>query len=306
MPLPTLPRPLKGIVPPLVTPLLSSGELDAAGLEKLVEHVLAGGVHGLFILGTTGEGPSLEYRLRREVIDRVSSQVDSRVPVLVAVTDTSYAESMRLAEHAATSGADAVVMAPPYYFHASQSDLLRLVERFCDDTPLPLYLYNMPGLTKLQYEPSTVAIVAELPMVYGLKDSSGDLEYLRQVLEATRHKPEFAVLAGPEELLVESMELGAHGGVNGGANLYPELFVALYDACVAKDFESIAELRRQVLALGATLYFGGEPESSYLRGLKCALSVAGLCSEYPAWPFVAAEREQREAIEEALRVYTSR
>src|ERR1039457_7001473 len=115
--------PLTGIVPPMITPLRDRDELDAAGLEKLLEHMLSGGVSGLFILGTTGKGPSLSYRLRRELIERVCKQVNRRVPVLVGITDTAFAESVQLARFAADSGADAVVVAPPYYMPEGQPEL---------------------------------------------------------------------------------------------------------------------------------------------------------------------------------------
>src|SRR5262245_34459383 len=105
-----LPKPFRGIIPPLATPLLDRDRLDPARLERLIEHVLAGGVHGVFILGTTGEGPSLSYRLRMEVIDQTCAMVAGRVPVLVGITDTSFVESVQLAEHAAEAGAQAVVL----------------------------------------------------------------------------------------------------------------------------------------------------------------------------------------------------
>jgi hypothetical protein len=110
----TLPRPLRGIVPPMITPLRDRDELDVPGLERLIEHILAGGVHGLFILGTSGEAPSLSYRLRRELVDRVCRQVAGRVPVLVGITDTSFVEALHLARHAAAAGAQAVVTSTPY------------------------------------------------------------------------------------------------------------------------------------------------------------------------------------------------
>src|ERR1700740_1981819 len=106
----------RGIIPPLITPLVQRDELDVAGLEKLIEHVLSGGVHGLFILGTTGEAPSLSYRLRRELIDAVCRFVRGRVPVLVGITDTAFVESVSLACHAADAGAEALVVSTPYYF----------------------------------------------------------------------------------------------------------------------------------------------------------------------------------------------
>src|SRR4051812_43501002 len=107
---------LEGIVPPLITPLLSHDQLNEPGLERLIEHVLAGGVHGLFILGTSGEAPSLSYRLRRELIARTCQLVAGRVPVLVGITDTSIVEALGVARSAAEAGAQAVVASTPYYF----------------------------------------------------------------------------------------------------------------------------------------------------------------------------------------------
>src|SRR5438067_11401603 len=112
---------LQGIIPPLITPLKGWDELDLAGLERLVEHVIAGGVQGVFILGTTGEGPGLSYRLRRELIERVCRQARERVPILVGITDTSYVEALGLACHAAYCGAQAVVASAPYYMPPGQA-----------------------------------------------------------------------------------------------------------------------------------------------------------------------------------------
>ncbi|MFA7054684.1 MAG: dihydrodipicolinate synthase family protein, partial [Kiritimatiellia bacterium] len=111
-----LTKPLKGVVPPMVTPLLDNHTLDVMGLERLVEHILSGHVHGLFLLGTTGEAPDLSYELRHELVQRVCGQVGGRVPVMVGITDTVFSESVRLAESAARAGAEGVVAAPPYYF----------------------------------------------------------------------------------------------------------------------------------------------------------------------------------------------
>src|SRR5690348_11181528 len=115
--------PLRGIVPPMVTPLNDRDELDRAGVDRLIEHQIAAGVAGLFILGTTGEGPSLSYRLRYELVERTCEVVAGRVPVLVGITDTSVVEALELAEFAKGAGADAVVAAPPYYFALGQEDV---------------------------------------------------------------------------------------------------------------------------------------------------------------------------------------
>src|SRR5574344_1361170 len=132
----------RGIIPPMITPLLYKNQLDVEGLERLVEHMLGGGIHGLFILGTTGEAPSLSYALRYELVERVCRQVAGRIPVLVGVTDTSLTESLRLAEKAQKEGAAAVVSAPPYYYAPSQQELIEYYEDLADHMPLPVFLYN--------------------------------------------------------------------------------------------------------------------------------------------------------------------
>jgi len=147
-----LAAPLRGIVPPMITPLSARDELDVAGLERLIEHILSGGVSGLFVLGTTGEGPSLGYRLRRDLVQRTCRQVNGRVPVLVGITDTAFIESVNLARWAADVGADAVVLAPPYYLPEGQPELQEYLDHIVAELPLPMFLYNMPSLTKVSFE----------------------------------------------------------------------------------------------------------------------------------------------------------
>ncbi len=297
----TLPCPLRGIIPPMVTPLVARDELDHAGLERLVEHVLAGGVHGLFLLGTTGEGPSLGYRLRCELIERVCRQVEGRVPVLVGVTDTAFTESVTLAEHAADEGAAAVVLSAPYYFPAGQPELAEYVESIVPELPLPVFLYNMPSHTKLTFEPDTLRRAIALPGVVGMKDSSGDMDYFRRVAALLKGRPDFSLLMGPEAMLADAMRLGAHGGVCGGANLVPGLFVELHEALCQNDARRIEPLQAKVVQLGAALYTIGQYGSSIIKGLKCALSCLGICNDLPAEPFRPFGQEKREQVRRVLR-----
>lgn len=296
-----LARPLQGIIPPMVTPLEGPESLDRPGLERLIEHLIQGGVHGVFILGTTGEGPALSYRLRRELIDRTCGQIAGRIPVLVSITDTSYTESWALAAYAQAAGADAVVTAPPFYFAVSQSDLFRLVQRLSGEIELPLYLYNMPSLTKCCFLPETVMRAAELPNVWGLKDSSGDFDYLRSIAAPLRDFPEFTLLVGPEEILLDSLKIGVHGGVCGGANLFPRLFVSLYEAAIRGDLTTAVDLHRRVRHIGELLYGIGEAQSSYLRGLKLGLELTGICRSTLAMPYVSADPGQHEMLREILK-----
>ena len=292
---------LKGIIPPMITPLLDRNTLDCAGLERLIEHILGGGVHGLFILGTTGEAPSLSYKLRYELIDRACKQVAGRVPVLVGITDTIFVESINVAQHAEQAGADAVILAPPYYFPEGQAEFLEYLSHLLKEINLPLYLYNMPSLTKFIFEPETIVAAADLDGVYGLKDSSGDMMYFHKVQRTLKDRDNFSLFVGPEELLAESLFVGADGGVNGGANFYPELYVNLYNAAQAKDWEKVKTLHYKIIEIRSTIYSVGHYQSSLLKGLKCALSLMGICNDCLAEPFHSFKnKEEREKIRNYL------
>lgn len=280
----------------MVTPLLDRDSLDVAGLEKLIEHVLAGGVDGLFILGTTGEAPSLSQNLRRELIERVCTQVKARVPVLVGITDTCFVESVNIASKAKDAGAQAVVLAPPYYFPAGQGELLEYLEHLMPELPLPLVLYNMPSYTKLVFEPDTVKAAAAITGIVGIKESSGDMVYFNKLLSLLKKRPDFSLLMGHEELLAEAVLAGAHGGVCGGANLVPKLYVNLYNAAYSKDTPTVESLQKKVMQISKAIYGVGKYESSYLKGLKCALSCMGICSDFMAEPFHRFRRAERKVI----------
>ena len=297
--------PLRGLITPLATPLALSHRpeptLDVAGLERLIDHVVNGGVHGLFMLGSTGEFPSLGREMRQEIIRRACAHVNRRVPVLAAITDTSISETLRLAETAAEAGADAVVLAAPYYFEHSQDDLLRYLEQLTKRLVLPLFLYNIPHLTKTSFEPETVSRAADLPGVIGLKDSTGDLKYLDKTVALLRDRPLFSILIGPEEMLLESMKRGAIGGVCGGSNLNPKLFVQLYNAIVGGDMKQAEALQETVQRMDRALYRTGFPGSSYLRGIKAALALAGLCRPEPAPPYAPFSAAEYALLEEGYR-----
>jgi len=291
-----LEHPLRGIIPPMATPLIDRDTLDVEGLERLIEHILAGGVHGLFILGTTGEAPSLSHRLRHELIDRTCRQVAGRVPVLVGITDTAFVESVNIARRAADAGAGALVVAPPYYFPAGQPELLEYLEHLVPELPLPVFLYNIPSHTKLVFETETVRAAADIPGVVGLKDSSGDMSGFRRHLARLKDRPDFSLLVGPEALLAEAVLLGGHGGVPGGANIWPRLYVDFYNAAADGDREALAPLEERVKRIGATIYRVGRHGSSYLKGVKCALSCMGICDDFMAEPFHRFRQPERDAI----------
>lgn len=292
-------EPLCGIVPPMITPLLGRDQLDVAGLERVLERVIGGGVHGVFILGTTGEAPSLSYRLRREVIDRTCQFVRGRVPVIVGVTDTSVVEAINLARHAAAAGAQAVVTAAPYYFPEGQPELIEWAQKLVPDLPLPVYFYNMPQMTKVTFEPETIRQLTQLKGIAGLKDSSGDVNYYKQLVEVAKARPDWRVFVGPELLLFETMRLGGHGGVNGGAQIDPGLLVGLYDATLRGDSATVERLQARLVQLGE-VYRVGQHASTVIKGVKCALNLMGICSGELAEPLRAFNEPERRIVAERL------
>jgi 4-hydroxy-tetrahydrodipicolinate synthase len=291
---------LCGIVPPLVTPLLDNDSLDIEGLNRLIEHVIAGGVHGIFILGTTGEGPSLSFKLQTEMIQESSRILNKRLPLLVGISHTSIVESIKLAQIASEAGADAMVSAPPYYFTTSQTELAGFYETLIPQLELPLYLYNMPAMTKLSFEPSTVKRIAKHDKVIGFKDSSANGTYFQSIMYEMRDREDFSFFVGPEEMMAEAVLLGADGGVNGGANIFPKLYVDLYNAASAGNIGEVRKLQAKVMQISSLIYNVGQHSSSFLMGVKCALSVLGICKNILAQPFGNFESEQEENIAKAI------
>jgi 4-hydroxy-tetrahydrodipicolinate synthase len=292
-----------GIIPPIITPLLNNETLDIKGLENLVEHLISGGVHGLFVLGTTGEATSLSYELRKELIKRTSEFVNKRIPVVVGITDTSLEGSLEVANYSAEQGLDGVVIAPPYYLPISQEEMREYLEVMVPQLPLPFLMYDMPGCTKVHMSVSTIRRAKELGAV-GVKDSSGDINYLYSLIQEFKDSPDFAVIAGTELFLPETILYGGHGAVAGGANLFPKLFVDLYNASLAKDFEKVKVLRDRVIMINDLIYNVGKNNSRHIKGIKCALSVMNICSEYVAAPIRKHGKEERTKIEKGIQELT--
>lgn len=291
---------VRGIVPPVVTPLRDAATLDDAGLERLVEHLVVGGVHGLFVLGTTGEAPGLDAALKQRMVARTCALARGRIPVFVGISDPSFVETLRLAERAAASGAAALVLAPPYYFPAGQPELLEYLEHLVPRLPLPLLLYNMPAMTKLVFEPDTVRKAFEIPGIIGMKDSSGSMAYLHKVRSVLPPDCAASLLVGPEELLGEAVLFGYDGGVCGGANVFPKLYVALYEAAARGDLATTLNLHAQVVRVGQLLYGVGKHGSSLIKGIKCALSCLGVCDDFMAEPFHRFRAPERAVIAAAV------
>ena len=289
----------------MVTPLLENKELDLVGLKNLLEHLINGGVHGIFILGTTGEGPSLSYAVRKQLISETCRIVNNKVPVLVGITDTSFDGTLEIANHAKKVGADALVVAPPYYFPIAQEEMGDYLQSLVPMLPLPFMLYNMPSCTKLHLSIDVVRRAKELGAI-GIKDSSGDLSYLYMLIEEFKSDPAFSIIAGTELYLPETIMYGGHGSVAGGANFFPRLFVDLYEAAMAQNLEKVKLLRDKVIKVHQTIYEVGEYPSRHIKGTKAALMAMGICQDHNAEPLDRFTEEQRNRIKKYIAQFNYR
>ncbi len=288
---------LKGIVPPLATPLQDQQTLDKPAISKLLRHVIDGGVHGLFVLGTTGEAPSLSYRLRHDMLEQCIQEVSGELPVLVGVSDSSLEEAVQFSKKAQEAGADALVVAPPYYYPCTQQALYDYVCQLVETVDIPLFIYNIPSHSPHAFSQETVIRLLEHPQVAGYKDSTCSMMYFHQLRHKLGESFSKTYLLGPEELLAESVMLGGNGGVNGGANAFPRLYVSLYEAALSGDVQRVKALHTQVIRISQLLYQGGK---TVIQGIKFALSEMGICHEFVALPLANLEENEKEAMRHFL------
>lgn len=275
----------EGVITPMVTPLINRENIDFKGLEKLLDHLINGGVSGVFLMGTTGEGTSISPRMRKELIKYSVEYVKGRVPVFVSIADCCIEESLNMACYAKECGASYLVSALPFYLGLTQTEIIDYYTTIADNVPLPLFLYNIPAQTKLMISVEAVKTLAKHPNIIGMKDSSGNGTYFNTLLaEVKAEYPDFTILVGPDEMLASTMALGGNGGVNSGSNLFPELYVNLFKACKAKDTERILKLQKLVMKVSTEVYSVDKSSVSFLKGLKAALFTERLITDYICEP----------------------
>lgn len=264
---------LTGVIPPMITPLTREGEVDQIATERLVAHLIEGGVDGIFVLGSSGEGPWLTAHQCKQVIESTVGSVSGRVPILAGVIEPSTGRTLEAVEVAEAAGVDAIVVTSPYYFEADGQVQYQHFKAVAAATSLPIVLYNIPSKTHNPMAPDTVQMLLELGSVVGIKDSSEDWEHFEKLLDLRKVKPGFQVLQGSEGFMAQAMLAGADGVVPGLSNLAPELYGQLVTASQAGDEATALSLQEQINALRQLLTHG-----FWLACLKYAASLLGFGS----------------------------
>ncbi|MFB6174125.1 MAG: dihydrodipicolinate synthase family protein [Halobacteriales archaeon] len=280
---------LQGVIPPVVTPLTGRpGEVDREALREFARWLVASGADGLFPCGTSGEFASLSRAERRAVIDTVAAAVD--VPVLAGCGATSVGDALGLMEDAAEAGADAAVVVTPYYFSGTQAGLREFYEALLAEAPLPVVLYNIPGLAGARLEAATVGALAEREGAIALKDSTGDLAHLQRVLEAT--PAGFDVLQGATADALSALDLGVDGLVPGEGNALPGAFAEIVAAHGAGERDRAAAVfRERVMPVTGTI-----TDMPTLPAIKHLVGLAGHDAGPPRPPLGELSEADRERL----------
>ena len=260
---------IHGIIPPVATPMQANEDLDLPRLKSFLDELIAAGVHGVFVLGTNSEFYALDEREKQEVIATAVAHVNRRVPVFAGTGAETTREAVRLTSMAEREGADGVSVITPYFISPSQQEIYDHYRRIAENTALPVVLYNNPSTCGgVKIDVDTVARLAEVPNILGVKDSSGDLQNTNEFIRVVPER--FAVMMGRDTLIFPALMFGARGAVPATANIAPKLLVEIYERFRQGDLEGskAAQLRLNPIRLGLAL--GTAP-----GGVKAALGLLG-------------------------------
>jgi 4-hydroxy-tetrahydrodipicolinate synthase len=280
---------IRGIIPPVATPMQANEDLDLPRLRWFLDRLIAAGVQGLFVLGTNSEFYALDEREKQEVIATAVAHVRKRVPVYAGTGAETTREAVRLTRMAEREGADGVSVITPYFVSPSQQEILDHYRRIADCTSLPVVLYNNPATCGgVKIDGDTVARLAQVPNILGIKDSSGDLQNTNEYIRVVPDR--FSVLQGRDTLIFPALLCGARGAVPATANVAPQLVVDIYEAVQRGDHAAARAAQLKLNPVRHSLSLGTAP-----GGVKAALALLGLSigpSRAPVGP-LSADKQQK-------------
>jgi 4-hydroxy-tetrahydrodipicolinate synthase len=287
---------LKGIVPPIATPLTPDEKVDATGMRNLVNYLIEGGVHGLFVLGSTGEFPFLRDRERVRAVEAAVEASNGRVPVIAGISTVGTQQAIEHCRAAQKAGADFVVATAPFFGKMRQDWIYDHLCRIVSETGARLLLYNVPQIT-VDVNPDTIARLAEVQNIVGMKDSA-DLIHIQDVLFRTRGR-NFHMLAGLEYHVVAALLVGAHGATPSPGNIWPQVYVEMYDKTLAGKTTEALALQERANRFVDVL----DSIPSWTSTVKAALALMGICGPTVAAPAPLLTSEETELLRAHLKKY---
>jgi 4-hydroxy-tetrahydrodipicolinate synthase len=278
----------------LVTPMFADGSVDFDSLSKLVEMHIESGTAAIVSMGTTGESATLDMDEHCEVMRRTVEMTAGRIPVIGGTGSNSTTEAIELTRCAQQGGVDACLLVAPYYNKPTQQGLYLHHKSIAESVDIPQILYNVPGRTACDMLPETVARLAEIPNIVGIKEATGSLERMHEIL--SRVPDDFDLYSGDDETGVEFMLQGGHGVISVTNNVAPKAMAAVCEAALSGDREKAVELNRPLEGLHRNLFVEANPIP-----VKWALNAMGLIPEGIRLPLTPLSKEFHEPLRKALR-----
>jgi len=286
-------RPLfKGVITALVTPF-RDGRVDEDAFARLLERQIAGGVHGVVPVGTTGESATVSVEEHKRIVELTIEVAAGRIPVIAGAGGNDTARVIELVRHAKTVGADAALVVTPYYNRPGQEGLYLHYKAINEAVELPVVLYNVPSRTSVDLANDTVERLARLPNVVGIKDATGDMVRLSQMRRTV--PSDFALISGDDPTLLGYVAHGGHGVISVTSNVAPEACVARYEAAEQGALETARSWQERLVGLDKALFLDNSPAPT-----KYALAKLGLCSEEVRLPLSPCADAVKPKIDEAL------
>jgi 4-hydroxy-2-oxoglutarate aldolase len=277
-----------GVAPPVATPF-RGGELAEDWLAENLRRYSTTGLSGIVVLGSNGEAVHLSRQERLRVLEVARENVPESMWLMAGAGEATTRDTVEMARQAGALGADAVLVSPPFYYKESMKPQV-LEEHYrtvADESPIPVFLYNVPQFTGLNMDPSVVAALAHHPNVWGIKDSSGNISQLTEILRSS--PPGFRVFVGSALVFLPALSVGAHGGILAAANVLPRAFVELQKSFARAELEEARKLQWSLMAISRAVTGGYG-----IGGLKAAMDLVGYRGGEPRLPL-------RKPGEEAIR-----
>lgn len=289
---------VKGVWPAMATPLTVDEQIDKPAIAKLAEYLVSGGVHGMLVLGSTGEFPAMNESMRAEVVEEALLAVNGRIPVTLGCGEPGTQRTIEQvrAAHQYKQGLAALVVAVPYYFPLDQNGIIRHYEMVADASELPIIAYDFPQMTKNGMTVDTVARLAKHPNIIGLKASSGDFFMTQRFVDVSKEE-NFAIMAGNPAIGLAAYELGAKGGIYAGCSLFPKQCADVYNYLMAGEKDKALELQKRVSLIPMMGSFG--PNSAVV---KFGLNKLGICGTTVAAPAALPAGNEQKIIEWMARI----
>ncbi|RYZ44475.1 MAG: 4-hydroxy-tetrahydrodipicolinate synthase [Sphingobacteriales bacterium] len=281
----------------LVTPFLKDGKIDYPSLEKIINHVIEGGVNYLVVLGTTGETPTLSEQEKKEVLAFAVEKCADRVPVVCGIGGNNTAEVVAQLKEFDLSGVSAILTVSPYYNKPSQEGLYQHFKAIAEATDKEIILYNVPGRTSSNILPETALKLArEYRKIVAIKEASGNIA---QCMDLVKDKPDhFAVLSGDDDLIMAQIAIGMEGVISVAANCFTKDFTYMVNACLVNKFDKARVIQYKIIEGIRLLFAEGNPP-----GVKAVLKEMGLCQDYLRLPLVPVTEGTRKRIKQFLTQY---